>query len=162
MGTRVKGSINIYFLTILSSLLIIILFAFCIMYVQMSSTILNIKNDLYSIIQNGIIANDKEELAVENYTAKENMLRQYIGVILDNNYIKEGSSIKSITIEECNYIIDKNAIKLHTSDRYRDPIIHIRIQIKFTPIIKIQNILEKITITVHEDVKATLMNYGGT
>lgn len=161
MANKNIGNINIVFLTCVSGIIIVILFAFCIMYVQITSTIINIKNDLYSISQNGIVANDEEGLALNIYTAESNQLKNYIGNVLNKNYIKTGSSIKSINIEECTYIIKKEEVSKHTNGRYIDPIIHIKIKASFSPIIKINNISKTITIIIHEDVKATLMKYKG-
>lgn len=161
MVNRKLGNINISIFVIIASLIILILFASCINYVQLTSTIMNIKNDLYNIAQNGIIANDKENLALNNYETDEKTMKQYVQTILVNNYLRANGNIKKIEIEECSIFLDKEDIKKHTNNRYYETIIHLTIKIVFKPIIKIRGISDEISIKIHEDVKSTLLQYGG-
>lgn len=161
MVSRKLGNINISVFVIIAIFIILILFAFCINYVQLTSTIMNIKNDLYNIAQNGIIANNKEDLALNSYKADETRMKGYIQNVLSKNYIRDNGYIKRIIIEECNAILDKENVVKHTNGRYDETIIHLKIGIVFKPIIKMKGIYNEIYVNIHEDVKSTLLQYGG-
>lgn len=155
------GNMSISVFAIFAMIVIVIIFAFSISYVQITSTILNIKNDLYGIAQNGIIANNKTELALNSYVVDKSQMKKYIQDILQKNYIRSNGYIKNIQVEECNMILDKNEVISHTKGRYDETIIHSNIKITFVPVFKIRGFEKEVSINIHEDVKAMLMQYGG-
>lgn len=161
MARKKIGNVSISVFAIFAMIVIVIIFAFSISYVQITSTILNIKNDLYSIAQNGIVANNKTELALNNYIVDNTQMKEYIQHILERNYIRSKGYITSVQVVECNTIQNKNEIISHTKDRYDEAIIHLRVKIDFIPIIKIRGFRKEISINIHEDVKAALLQYGG-
>lgn len=162
MVSKKIGNISIYTFTLFAIVVMLIIFAFSISYIQITSTVMNIKNDLYNIVQNGIIANDKTELALNSYIGDKNQMIAYIQNLLQKNYMKSNSYIKDIRIEECDMLLDKNDILKHTNGRYDNAIIHLKIKVKFVPVIKIKNVADEVTIQIHEDVKIMLLQYGGT
>ena len=161
MVRKKLGNVSISVLTIFAMIVIVIIFVFSISYVQITSTILNIKNDLYNITQNGIIANNKIELALNSYVADNTRMKNYIQDILERNYIRSKGYIMSVQVVECNTIYNKSEIISHTKGRYDEAIIHLRVKIGFIPIIKIRGFGEEFSIHIHEDVKTALLQYGG-
>lgn len=161
MARKKLGNVSIYVFVIFAMIVVIIIFAFSISYVQITSTILNIKNDLYNIAQNGIIANNKTDLALNSYVADKSQMKKYIQDILQKNYIRSSGYIKDIKVEECNIFLDKNEVISHTKGRYDETIIHLNVKITFVSILKIRGFENEVSINIHEDVKATLMQYGG-
>lgn len=161
MVRKKLGNISISVLTIFAMIVIVIIFVFSISYVQITSTILNIKNDLYNIAQNGIVANNKTELALNNYIVENTQMKNYIQDILEKSYIRSNGYITSVQVVECNIIQNKSEIISHTKGRYDKTIIHLTIKMDFIPIIKIRGFREEVSIYIHEDVKAVLLQYGG-
>lgn len=143
----------------ISIVFVIILFAYCIMYIQTVSIVMDIKKDLYYIVQNGIIANNKEDLALNEYNINDKDIRKYTEQILNKSYIKGTSGIIKIEINECAFIEDINMVKKHTNNRYNVPVIHILVTIYFKSIINTQNMSNVLAIKIHEDIKASLLQY---
>lgn len=134
-------------------------FAIFIVYTQVLNTVMNIKSDLYYITQNGIIANNKEELALNNYLTDNTTLKSTIENILKRNYVKNEGSVKSIIVKNAQIYTNEEEIFIHTLGRYKKPIIHIEIEIAFIPLIKLPNLNSIYKINIHEDVKISLLEY---
>ncbi len=120
---------------------------------------MDIKKDLYYISQNGIIANDKEDLALGKYNNSDKDIQKYIEEVLNKNYVKGTTGIVKIEINECKFIKDISIVKAYTNNKYDVPIIHIDLTIYFKSIINIQNMTDVMKIKLHEDVKASLLKY---
>lgn len=120
---------------------------------------MDVKKDLYYISQNGVVANDKEDLALGTYNNSDKDIQKYIEEVLNKNYVKGTTGIVKIEINECRFIKDISIVKAHTNNRYDVPIIHIDLTIYFRSIIKTRNIEDVMKIKLHEDVKASLLKY---
>lgn len=159
LNKRRNGAIIAIF-PIFTLIIVVILLAIVLIYVQVTSTILSIKTDLLYILKNSIIAYNSYELSYEEYQVDEVALRNTIYTILRNNYVSEGSLVKSIEIKEL-YVYNGQEADEHTDGRYKVPIVHIKVEVKFSPIIKLANDKENYNILMHEDIKLTLLEYGG-
>jgi len=156
---KITGSVNLFIINIGIILLLMSLFAIFITYTQFINTVINIKNDLYYITQNGILSANKESLSLYNYEINLNTLKKNIEDILIKNYVKNGGAINNIKVKNIAIYIDSSEVFLHTRGRYKKPIIHIEIEVKFVPVIKKINAILTHNIIVHEDVKISMLEY---
>lgn len=156
-----QGELSILVISIMSIICIIILFGYCIIYIQTVSIIMDVKKNLYYIVQNGIIANNKESLALNVYDNNDDEIKKYVEQVLNKTYIKGSTGIIKFEINECNFIANTEVVKKHTNNRYNTPIIHINITVYFKSIINIQNSSNILQIKIHEDIRVALLQYEG-
>lgn len=159
-----RGNVSFFIVTIGIIFSIMILFAFFLTYTQVINMVMNIKEDLYYVVSNSLLGFDKNELAYDNYVFDEEQMKNICENILNKNYLKEGVDenkfIKEINIKELKVYSSEEAY-IHTLGRYKSPIIHILIELKFIPIIKFKD-QESYNIIIHEDVKMELLKYEVT
>lgn len=135
------GSIEIVFLAIIFTLLIIILMAIYFLYMQINLQVYPIKQDIFYIVQNSYFAINIEELAYNNYIVDESVLKDKIQSLIGINY-------SNVVIE--NLIYDKNINK-----------IKIELKIEISPII-LKKYIGNINITVYDEIKLKTMDVNSS
>ena len=136
--------------------IITVLFYIIIGYFQINTILIGIKDSVFSIAQNAIIAYDKEALPLDTYKLDKEKLKYIMQELLYKNHIEGKSKIQDIQIKELSLIQNKMQCIVHTKGRIEDTFLHVKLEITFMPIINIGSIS---TVTIHEDVKLALMKY---
>lgn len=101
-----RGNVEIIFLTIFVVILLIILSATYICYLQINSIIYPIKQDLFYIVQNSYFSLDKEELSYSNYEINEVELRMKIDRIISLNYPNKNVKIENVSFNKLTETVD--------------------------------------------------------
>lgn len=81
-----KGSIEIVFLTFIICIFIILSFIVYILYVQITTYVIPIKQDLFYIVQNSYFSLNQNKLEYEDYIVNNNELRKRVHKILSINH----------------------------------------------------------------------------
>ncbi|MEG2348102.1 MAG: hypothetical protein RSB67_00450 [Clostridia bacterium] len=101
-----KGNIEIIALTFFVLVILIIIFLFFSLYIQINSFIYPIKQDLFYIVQNAAISMNEKELSYYNYLVDENTLKKKIEKIIEKNY---GAKVK---LSEISYDKQDNKVNI--------------------------------------------------
>lgn len=152
-----RGAVNI-FIPLGIVIIMIVLFSIFLTYYQVTVIINGIKQDLFYILQNSIIGCEQEGLKLGEYIPNNVQIYNAIESVITKNYIKEKSSIIDMKIEELNFITNSEEASVHTNGRINESMVHVRIKIKFKPIIKFEN-KEVYDVILHEDVKVSFLKY---
>jgi len=135
---------------------ILILFVSLISYFQINTVLTGVKDSIFGISQNAVIAYDKEDLPYDVYNIDMKKLRDIMQELLYKNHIKGKNKIESIEIEEMYLISNENECLAHTNGKVQDTILHVNLEVSFMPIINIGNVAK---LSIHEDIKLSLMKY---
>lgn len=81
-----KGSIEIIFMCFIVIFLMFVFFSIYLLYSKININVYRVKQDLFNIVQNAVLAFDKEELAYNNFEIDEEALIQRINKIITLNY----------------------------------------------------------------------------
>ena len=135
---------------------VLILFVALISYFQVYSVLLGIKDSIFTISQNAIIAYNKEKLPYDVYDIDIENLRNIMQTLLYKNHIEGKNKIQSINIKELYLITNKEECITHTNGNFKDTILHVKLEAQFIPIINTSDIR---TLVIHEDIKLALMRY---
>lgn len=150
------GEIYIITLFMCIFMCMLILFLVLVSYFQINTVLTGIKDSIFTISQNAIIAYNKEFLVYDVYEMDIEKLKTIINELLYKNHIVEKNKIENIEIKEIYLISNKQEVISHTEGRVVDTVLHIKIQITFKPIISYKN---NKTYIIHEDIKLSLMKY---
>lgn len=153
---RKKGELYIISIFLFAIICLLILFSVIVSYFQINTVLLGVKDSMFSISQNAIIAYNMENLAYDVYDIDIEKLRTIINEMLLKNHIEGKSKIENIEIKELYLISNKNECIYHTNGKFEDAILHVILKVNFIPVINIGTINE---FTIHEDVKLSLMKY---
>ncbi|MDD3303456.1 MAG: hypothetical protein PHP54_00890 [Clostridia bacterium] len=132
-----KGNIELVFLSIIFTILIIILMSFYFLSMQINAQVYPIKQDLFYLVQNSYLSMDIEELAYNNYIIDEDILRNKIQNLISKNH-------KNVVIESLQYDQRINKVK-------------IRIKVTIKPII-LKKQIGNIMLTIYDEIKLKTMD----
>lgn len=135
---------------------ILILFVALISYFQINTVLLGVKDSIFSISQNAIIAYNKQNLPYDVYDIDMEKLRNIMKELLYKNHMEGKSKIQSIELKELYLVTNKEECVIHTNGKFKDTILHVKLEVSFVPII---NTSDMKSMVIHEDVKLALMKY---
>jgi len=154
---RKKGELLVISIIVTAIFLILCLSAVSLQYFQISNMLSDLKYNLFYICQNAVLAYDNE-LNLDIYTMDVQVLKNTVYSLLTKNYMQTRKDIKNIWINELTLLCRAEECINHTLGYYEEPFIHIVVEVEFTPIIKIGDV-DKRRVTIHQDVKLSLMKY---
>lgn len=160
-----KGNVLIIATIFIAIAIVIILFIAVIFMSHVNSILYNVKTEIYSMNKSAIIAVNKNETSIGNFSFNKKAYKEYFENVLkenyklDNNFRNKEKLISSVKIVE--YDIYEKGKKDHFTDKKcEDRMIHTVLEIKMKPII-MQKFFEKIfTFEIHEDVILNSLNMG--
>lgn len=135
---------------------ILILFVALVSYFQINTVLLGVKDSVFSISQNAIIAYNQENLPYDVYDIDMEKLGHIMQDLLYKNHMDGKSKVQAIDIKELYLITNKEECIIHTDGGFEDTILHVKLEVSFVPII---NMSEVKSLEIHEDVKLALMKY---
>lgn len=143
IGLRNKkhGNLQIIIIFLFIMFILIYTFSFIIINIQINSLIYPIKQDIYYIAQNAILAMDAEELSYYKYEIDNNKLEYLIKSLISKNY-------SNVKIDELNYNIETNYL-------------NIKLDVVIQPLLFKKIIGENINIKIEEKIKVKLMEVSG-
>ncbi len=160
--TNTKGNIVLALFPMFTILLIAILFAMSIIYSQILIGVINIKSDIFYIVQNSIVKLNKDEFSYGQYVIDEKELKQEISNLILKNYmldskgnrINRSVGVLDVVINEVKYYTKENEIVEHTGGKSKEPMVHVVLTVRTKTVL---NIGGKSTYDtkIHEDVKLT-------
>lgn len=154
---RKKGELLVISIIVTAIFLILCLSAVSLQYFQISNMLSDLKYNLFYICQNAVLAYDNE-LNLDIYTMDVQVLKNTVYSLLSKNYMQTRKDIKNIWINELTLLSSAEECINHASGYYEEPFIHIVVEVEFIPIIKIGDV-DKRRVTIHQDVKLSLMKY---
>lgn len=150
------GELYIISLFVCGMFCILFLFISLVSYFQINSILTGVKDSIFTISQNAIMAYNKEYLPYDVYDINMEQLGKIMNELLYKNHIEGKNKIQKIDTKELYLITNVDECVVHTNGKFNNTILHIKLEITFVPIIKTSS--EK-TIIIHEDVKLALMKY---
>lgn len=157
-----KGNIVLALFPLFTILFIIILFIVIVIYSQIIIGVVNIKSDVFYIVQNSIIKLNKEELSYGQYIVNEQELKTEISDLVTKSYmldsngnrINRDAGVLDVVVDEVKYYTNSNEIKQHIGVEYDNEFIHLVLTVKTKPILNI-GIKDVYNTKIHEDIKLT-------
>ena len=133
-----KGSIEIIFLFIIVTILIIITFCIYILYIQITTQVTPIKQDMFYIVQNAYFSLNKESLEYNDYKIDNYKLYNKVNDILISNHPEVTlEKIYYYSIENCVYVEITVIVKPIV---FKDYIGNIKLKIKDTIKLKMMDV----------------------
>lgn len=162
MLARKEGNVWIAIFPMFTILLIFIIFMVCIIYSQIIIGVVNIRSDIFYIVQNSIIKLNKEELSYGKYIVDKLELEEEISNLLLKNYMLDSSGNKinrtcgilDVHLNEIEYYTEESEILAHTKGEDVEPIIHIVLTVRTKAVLNI-GIKDTYDTEIHEDIKLT-------
>ena len=154
-----KGDVSIFIIaiTVLIIIMAILMFAVCIMNINMYCIVYNYKMDLYTLNRNAIIAVNKVEgkYGVYKYD-EEKYLKQFKELLmktykLDDNLSNGSKFIQNIKIKEYK-VLEVNDIDPVTKKKLTKDVIHVFTTIEYMPIIFKGLFPNNCVFEVHNDI----------
>ena len=136
MMKRKTGNVEIIFLMFIITVLIIFSFVIYVLYVQITTYIIPIKQDVFYIVQNSYLALNQNNLEYDDYVINSNELEHKVNVILKKNH----PEAKVITIL---YDYNKNKV-------------YIEIVINIKPIV-LGDYIGNMNIKIKDEIKLKMM-----
>lgn len=133
---RKQGNIEIIFLLFVTVILIILSFSLYMLYTQIVTYIIPIKQDLFYIVQNSYFSLNQNDLEYSTYYIDSNKLRDKVNDILNINY--DNCKLKNIY-----YNYDKNKV-------------FIEINVNIVPVV-FKNKIGNFNITIKDEIKLKTM-----
>ena len=133
---RKTGNVEIIFLMFIITVLIIFSFVIYVLYVQITTYIIPIKQDVFYIVQNSYLALNQNNLEYDDYVINSNELEHKVNVILKKNH----PEAKVITIH---YDYKKNKV-------------YIEIVINIKPIV-LGDYIGNMNIKIKDEIKLKMM-----
>lgn len=160
-----KGNVLIIATIFIAVAIVIILFIAVIFMSHVNSILYNMKTEIYSINKSAIIAVNKNETSIGNFSFNKKVYKNYFEEVLkanydlDDNFCNKEKLIYNIKIIEYD-IYEKGSKDSFTSKKCEDRVIHTVLEVKVKPII-MKEFFEKIfTFEIHEDVILNSLNMG--
>ena len=162
MWFKRKGNIALGLFPLFTLLLIFVIFTACVIYSQIIIGVVNIRSDVFYIVQNSIIKINKEELSFGEYIVNEDELREEISNLILKNYmlgsngnrINRTSGVIDVALSEIKYYTKENEILAHTGGKYKEQMIHIVLVVRTKAVLNI-GIKDTYDTKIHEDIKLT-------
>lgn len=156
-----KGNVLIISMIFVAIAISIVMFIAAIFMSNVNGILYGVKTDMYLINKAAVVAVNKNQANIDNFTYNEKEYKKYFKEALMKNYDlnenleNKNKLIKKIDIEE--YEIYKIGAKDNFTDEKCDDVtIHTVVKIKITPII-LSTVLEDVfTFQIHEDVNLNL------
>lgn len=157
-----KGNILTIAMLFIAIIISILIFVIAIFKSNVNGIIYGVKTDMYTINKSAVIAVNKNQANVDNFTYNQREYKKFFEEALRKNYNLNESMenskglITKVKIEE--YKIYKKGEKdNYTNEKCDDTTIHTVITIKIKPII-LKQLLEKVfTFKIHEDVNLNML-----
>lgn len=131
-----SGHVEIIFLMLFITIIIVLVFSIYILYTQIVTNITPIKQDLFYIVQNSYLSLNKNDLEYNEYSIDNSTLEERVGKVLENNH-------SNCKLESISYDINSN-------------IVHVRIVINIEPII-LNNYIGNLQLFIEDDIKLKMM-----
>lgn len=161
MIKKKKGNVTTFLLPIVFMLLIEIIVALIFIYIQISICLYEVKLNTFYVIQSSMNKEDYENIVYRNYKLNEKELKRNINNLLEENYLYKKQKRKGIVdIECCEASVINNRLEIvkHTKDKYKVPIICVKLKIIFKPLISVLG--NEIEIKMHDDIKLSLLEFN--
>lgn len=158
-----KGNILIISVMFITICIVIILFVMAIFMCHVNSILYNFKLEMYSINKSAIIAVNKNQTSMDDFSYNkksymeyfENVLKESYG--LNDDFRNEDKLITEINIQEYE-IYEKGNRDSFTRNICTSRVIHTVIEVKIRPIIMKQLFENIFVFDIHEDVNLNLAN----
>lgn len=158
-GNIVLSIFPMFVILVIASLFIVI-----VIYSQIIIGIINIKSDIFYIVQNSIIKLNKDELSYGKYVIDEKALKEQISSLILKNYILDdkgnvinrSAGIMDVKLNEVKYYTEASKIMEHTGKLYDKEIIHVDLTVKTKTVLNI-GVKDVYETKIHEDIKMTRM-----
>ncbi len=160
MQLKRSGNITLMTLPIGIIILLAILIAIVFMYAQISIQIYEVKSNLFYLAHSSIGQENFESMAYRDYNLNLNYIKDTLDELLKKNYLKYTDNRKGIVDIKCDdvrIIIPKIEVIKHTRNKYNSPILCIKVQILFNPLVSILG--REIPIIIHDDIKISLLEF---
>ncbi len=141
LKNKKSGNLQIIIIFLFIIFIIIYTFSFIIINIQINSLIYPIKQDIYYIAQNAILAMDAEELSYYKYEIDNNKLEYLIESLISKNY-------NNVKIDELYYNNETNYL-------------NIKLDVVIQPLLFKKIIGENINIKIEENIRVKLMEVSG-
>lgn len=138
LNNKKRGNIQIIILAIFIVIIIIIIFTMVMLNIQINSIIYPIKQDIFYIAQNSLLAMERNDLSLYSYNVDISELKDIVERLVSQNY-------NNVTVENVNYDIVTNYL-------------YIDLIVKIKPIILNINSNRYFNIRFNEKVKIKLMD----
>lgn len=160
--TNKKGNIVLALFPLFTILFIAVLFVMSVIYSQIIIGVVNIKSDIFYIVQNSIIKLNKEELSYGEYLLDEDELKKEISnlvlksYMLDSkgNIVNRSAGVLDVMVNEVKYYTKESEIIEHTDGKYNEEFIHIVLTVRTKTVLNI-GIKDTYDTKIHEDIKLT-------
>ena len=159
---RKSGNVLIISMIFISIIISIFMFVMAIFMSNVNGIIYGVKTDMYTINKSAIIAVNKNEANIDNFTYNEKEYKKFFQESIIKNYNlnqnleNKNGLIKKVVINE--YQIYKKGEKDNfTNKKCDDVTIHTVITIKIKPIILSKTLEDIFTFKIHEDVNLNMM-----
>ncbi|MBR5227725.1 MAG: hypothetical protein IKV94_03715 [Clostridia bacterium] len=149
-----KGELLIISVFLVITVICIIFTAIVIMGFQINTQITGIKDSLFYLSQNAILAYNTNHLAYDKYSVDYDKLYSICKELIIKNHLNGKNKVNNISIKELKVITSKEECIYHTKGVYNLPILHVVLELEFNNILN-----EKHVVSIHEDVKMALMDY---
>ncbi len=155
-----KGNITTMLFPIVFMILIAIIIAFIFVYVQICIYLYDIKLNTFYIVKSSISKSDYDNIAYRDYSLDENKLKNNINQLFKENYANLNKKTGIVNVESTQVTVIKNNIEVskHTKNIYKVPVICVKYEVTFTPLISILG--KEVKINMHDDVKLTLLEFN--
>lgn len=152
-----KGNVLIIATIFIAVAIVIILFIAVIFMSHVNSILYNMKTEIYSINKSAIIAVNKTETSIGNFSFNKKAYKNYFEEVLkanydlDDDFCNKEKLISTVKIIEYD-IYEKGSKDSFTDKKCENRVIHTVLEVKIKPII-MKEFFEKIfTFEIHEDV----------
>lgn len=156
-----NGNATTFLIPIMFMILIAIIIALVFVYIQISICLYDVKLNTFYIVQSSISESDYENMVYRDYTLNKKALKKNINNLFEKNYLNIKEKTKGIISIECyevDVISNKSEILKHTQNRYKVPVICMRLKIIFNPLISVLG--NNIEIKMHDDIKLSLLEFN--
>ena len=157
-----KGNILIIAVIFIAICIVIILFIATVFMSHVNSILYNLKLEMYSINKSAIIAVNKTQTSIDDFSYNEKSYRDYfekaikMSYDLNDDFKNPDKLISDLKIIEYT-IYEDGAKDSITKERCKNRIIHTVLEVKIKPII-MNDFFENIfTFEIHEDVNLNMM-----
>ena len=155
-----KGNITTMLLPIIFMILIAIIIAFIFVYVQVCIYLYDIKLKTFYIVKSSISKADYQNIVYRDYSLNENELKNNINHLFKENYEDKNKKIGIVNVECTQVTVVKSNIEVakHTKNRYKVPVICVKYEVVFTPLISILG--KELRTNMHDDIKLSLLEFN--
>lgn len=156
-----NGNVLIVAMIFVAICIVITLFVAAVFMSHVNSILYNLKLEMYSINKSAIIAVNKNETSIDNFSYNKKAYKKYFedaikkSFDLNDDFENENKLIESVKIVEYE-IIEKGKKDSFTKNKCDNRVIHTVIETKIRPIIMKDFFSKIFTFKIHEDVNLNL------